>query len=307
MDSRAMLEKPHAVCIPFPVQGHINPMLKLAKLLHNRGFHITFVNTEFNHKRLLKSRGPDSLNGLPSFRFEAIPDGLPESDADATQEIPSLLEATSKHCLAPFKDLIYKLNNTATSNVPQVTCIVSDAIMCFTLAVAEELGIPHVFFWSAGACGFMGMLQYRNLIEKGFLPVKAHTTPLLQPTPTLLHLTSAHTNHAYASATTPQALTYAATTPPKPTPETTNQAAATPLLICPHIRLCCCHTQSHTYAAIPTKNNTKANTRKHQPRCCNSAAKLDSAAPTFAAMPNSSPVVVIVFPELLTDQKRYLG
>ncbi|XP_028095336.1 7-deoxyloganetin glucosyltransferase-like [Camellia sinensis] len=172
MDSRAMLEKPHAVCIPFPVQGHINPMLKLAKLLHNRGFHITFVNTEFNHKRLLKSRGPDSLNGLPSFRFEAIPDGLPESDADATQEIPSLLEATSKHCLAPFKDLIYKLNNTATSNVPQVTCIVSDAIMCFTLAVAEELGIPHVFFWSAGACGFMGMLQYRNLIEKGFLPVK---------------------------------------------------------------------------------------------------------------------------------------
>ncbi|CAL5417804.1 unnamed protein product [Camellia sinensis] len=172
MDSRAMLEKPHAVCIPFPVQGHINPMLKLAKLLHNRGFHITFVNTEFNHKRLLKSRGPDSLDGLPSFRFEAIPDGLPESDADATQEIPSLLEATSKHCLAPFKDLIYKLNNTATSNVPPVTCIVSDAIMCFTLAVAEELGIPHVFFWSAGACGFMGMLQYRNLIEKGFLPVK---------------------------------------------------------------------------------------------------------------------------------------
>ncbi|KAI8003944.1 7-deoxyloganetin glucosyltransferase [Camellia lanceoleosa] len=172
MDSRAMLEKPHALCIPFPVQGHINPMLKLAKLLYNRGFHITFLNTEFNHKRLLKSRGPDSLDGLPSFRFEAIPDGLPESDADATQEIPSLLEATSKHCLAPFKDLIYKLNNTATSNVPPVTCIVSDAIMCFTLAVAEELGIPHVSFWSAGACGFMGMHQYRNLIEKGFLPVK---------------------------------------------------------------------------------------------------------------------------------------
>jgi hypothetical protein len=28
-------------------------MLKLAKLLHARGFHVTFVNTEFNHRRLL--------------------------------------------------------------------------------------------------------------------------------------------------------------------------------------------------------------------------------------------------------------
>ena len=49
---------------------------KLAKLLHVRGFHITFVNTEYNHKRLLKSRGSDSLNSVPSFQFETIPDGL---------------------------------------------------------------------------------------------------------------------------------------------------------------------------------------------------------------------------------------
>ncbi|WOH01658.1 hypothetical protein DCAR_0521043 [Daucus carota subsp. sativus] len=32
--------KPHALCIPYPSQGHINPMLKLAKLLHHKGFHI---------------------------------------------------------------------------------------------------------------------------------------------------------------------------------------------------------------------------------------------------------------------------
>ncbi|KAH0976965.1 hypothetical protein GBA52_026684 [Prunus armeniaca] len=33
-------------------------MMNLAKLLHHRGFHITFVNSEYNHKRLLKSRKP---------------------------------------------------------------------------------------------------------------------------------------------------------------------------------------------------------------------------------------------------------
>lgn len=33
------------------------------------GFHITFVNTDYNHRRLPKSRGHESLKGLPTFRF----------------------------------------------------------------------------------------------------------------------------------------------------------------------------------------------------------------------------------------------
>ena len=115
MVSLAFTEKPHAVCVPYPAQGHINPMLKLAKILHYRGFHITFVNTEYNHKRLLKSRGPDSLNDLPSFQFKTIPDGLPDqSDIDATQDVPSLCVSTQKHCLPPFRSLLLKLNDTSS-------------------------------------------------------------------------------------------------------------------------------------------------------------------------------------------------
>ncbi|KAL4196255.1 hypothetical protein AMTRI_Chr04g245200 [Amborella trichopoda] len=44
-------EIPHALCIPYPAQGHINPMMHRAKLLHARGFYITFVNTESDHER----------------------------------------------------------------------------------------------------------------------------------------------------------------------------------------------------------------------------------------------------------------
>nr|AFK34769.1 unknown [Lotus japonicus] len=165
-------KKPHVVCIPYPAQGHINPMLKLAKLLHFKGgFHVTFVNTEYNHKRLLKSRGPDSLNGLPSFRFETIPDGLPETDVDVTQDIPSLCISTRKTCLPHFKKLLSKLNDVS-SDVPPVTCIVSDGCMSFTLDAAIELNIPEVLFWTTSACGFMGYVQYRELIEKGIIPLK---------------------------------------------------------------------------------------------------------------------------------------
>ncbi|KAK3014571.1 hypothetical protein RJ639_008903 [Escallonia herrerae] len=113
------------------------------------------VNTEFNHQRLLKSRGPDALRGLSSFRFETIPDGLPPSDIDATQDVPSLCDSAIKNCLAPFRDLLSKLNDSASSNVPPVTCVVSDGAMSFTLTAAEELRIPEVLFWTTSACGFM--------------------------------------------------------------------------------------------------------------------------------------------------------
>ncbi|XP_058747752.1 7-deoxyloganetin glucosyltransferase-like isoform X2 [Vicia villosa] len=163
--------KPHVVCVPYPAQGHINPMLKLAKLLHFKGgFHVTFVNTEYNHKRLLKSRGPNSLNGLSSFRFETIPDGLSDTDVDVTQDVPSLCDSTRKTCLPHFKKLISKLNNA--THTPPVTCIVSDGIMSFTLDAAQELNIPEVLFWTTSACGFMCYVQYRQLIEKGLTPLK---------------------------------------------------------------------------------------------------------------------------------------
>lgn len=162
--------KPHAVCVPYPSQGHVTPLMQLAKLVHSRGFHITFVNTEFNHRRLIRSAGPDSVRGLVDFRFEAIPDGLPPSDLDATQDVPALCDSTRKNCLAPFRDLLARLNSS--SDVPPVSCIISDGVMSFAIQAAEELGIPEVQFWTASACSFMGYLHYREFIRRGIFPFK---------------------------------------------------------------------------------------------------------------------------------------
>ncbi|GFZ09738.1 UDP-glucosyl transferase 85A5 [Actinidia rufa] len=109
--------KPHVVCIPYPAQSHMKAMLKLAKLLHQKGSHITFVNTEYNHRRLLEARGPDSLQGLPDFQFQTIPDGLPPSDANATQHTYLLFVNPSAkiaypHFLAAF-----------TSSITDWTCL----------------------------------------------------------------------------------------------------------------------------------------------------------------------------------------
>ncbi|KAL7157146.1 hypothetical protein ABFS83_02G058000 [Erythranthe nasuta] len=170
----AEIYKPHAVCIPFPAQGHINPMLKLSKLLHSRGFFVTFVNTEYNHRRLLKSGGGPA--GLPDFRFATIPDGLPLSESeDSTQDIPSLCDSTSKTCLEPFRNLLTELNSAAgeaAAGVPPVSCIVADGAMSFALKAAEALRLPAVLFWTMGGCGLLACTQYKYLVQKGYIPLK---------------------------------------------------------------------------------------------------------------------------------------
>ncbi|KAL3538665.1 hypothetical protein ACH5RR_002031 [Cinchona calisaya] len=162
--------KPHALVIPYPAQGHIRPLLKLAKILHSKGFYITFVNTEFNHQRLVRTQGADAVKGFLDFQFKTIPDGLPPSDPDATQDIPALCDSIPKNCLVPFLNLIENLNDLPDS--PRVSCIVSDGAMSFTLQAAEELNIPEVVFFTTSACGFMGYLHFAELIARGYVPLK---------------------------------------------------------------------------------------------------------------------------------------
>uniref|UniRef100_A0A0E0DCH3 Uncharacterized protein n=2 Tax=Oryza TaxID=4527 RepID=A0A0E0DCH3_9ORYZ len=165
---------PHAVCVPYPSQGDITPTLHLAKLLHARGFHVTFVNTEFNHRRLLASRGAAALDGVPGFVFAAIPDGLPAmsgEDEDATQHIPALCQSTMTNCLGHLLALLSRLNEPASGS-PPVTCLVADGLMSFAYDAARVIGVPCAALWTASACGFVGCRLYRELIDRGLVPLR---------------------------------------------------------------------------------------------------------------------------------------
>ncbi|KAI3785376.1 hypothetical protein L1987_44494 [Smallanthus sonchifolius] len=158
---------PHVICIPFPTQSHIKAMLKLAELLHHKGLQITFVNTDFVHKRFLESAGPHFLDGAPGFGFETIPDGVPRSSEASTVTTRELvLRSIETNFLALFIDLVTKLPNPPT-------CIISDGFMSvFTIDAAQKLGIPVMMYWTLAACGFMGFYQIQSLIEKGLVPLK---------------------------------------------------------------------------------------------------------------------------------------
>ncbi|MQL72720.1 hypothetical protein Taro_005040 [Colocasia esculenta] len=166
------MANPHAVMVPCPTPGHINPMLHLAKLLHSRGFHITFVVTQYNHQCLLSSGAPDPLLGFPrvdSFRVETIPDGLPMSGRKGMQYIADLEASLRSESIFHLRELMARLGRSP--GVPAVTCVVG-ALMSAALQVADELGVPKVLFWTTSACGFMGTLQCEELIRRGYVPLK---------------------------------------------------------------------------------------------------------------------------------------
>ena len=168
--------KSHIVCVPYPAQGHVNAMMKLAKILRCMGFYITFVNSEYNHRRFIKSHGEEFVKGLPDFVYETIPDGLPPSDKDATQNIPLLCDSTRKTCYGPFRELVLKLE--CSVDVPPVTCVLADGTMGFAGRVARDLGIPEVQLWTASVCGYLGYLQYHELLQQGLVPFTGTTLSL---------------------------------------------------------------------------------------------------------------------------------
>ncbi|OAY75909.1 7-deoxyloganetin glucosyltransferase [Ananas comosus] len=88
------------------------------------------------------------------FRFATIPDGLPPSDDDSTQDIPSLCRSTMTTCLPHFRKLLAELNDPLSGR-PKVTCVVSDAVMSFTLDARRSSASPT-----------------SHLMEKGIVPLK---------------------------------------------------------------------------------------------------------------------------------------
>ncbi|CAL9159058.1 unnamed protein product [Musa hybrid cultivar] len=161
---------PHAVLIPYPTAGHLNPMLELAKLLHSKGFFITFVNTEFSHQQLLKTVGSDVMSATNNLRFETIADGVSQSDSESPDHVFRVWFLIKKNSPAPLRDLILKLHSS--SDLPPLTCIVTNFLMNFTRGVAEQLGVPELVFWTTSACGLMASLQLGELIRRGFVPLK---------------------------------------------------------------------------------------------------------------------------------------
>ncbi|XP_031258461.1 UDP-glycosyltransferase 83A1-like [Pistacia vera] len=136
-----MGSQPHFLLIPYPAQGHVAPLLKLATKISEHGIKITFVNTEFMEAKILAS-GPEKAEEGSLMKFVSIPDGLEGDDRnDAIEMNESVFRVMPGH----LKELIEKMNQSDGACEP-ITCVIADICLGWALKVARKMGIPGAAF-----------------------------------------------------------------------------------------------------------------------------------------------------------------
>ncbi|XP_057810143.1 UDP-glycosyltransferase 74F2-like [Salvia miltiorrhiza] len=149
----------HILVVPYPSQGHINPMLQFCKRLLSKGAKPTLVLTNF----VSKSFDPKST----SIPVATISDGF---DAGGFRQARDVDHYVAQMRRAGSQTLADLLRSFAQSN-DRVDCIVYDAFLAWALDIALEFGVKGAaFFTHACAVNYVYYYAARGVLK---LPVEA--------------------------------------------------------------------------------------------------------------------------------------
>ncbi|XP_073127626.1 UDP-glycosyltransferase 76B1-like [Henckelia pumila] len=155
MDDRSKSSKTRRIILfPMPFQGHMNPMMQLANILHSKGFTISILHHPYN--------SPHSSN-YPHLAFHLIPDGLSE-DQVSIHDIPRVLHLLNTECIGPSRECLRKLLATHDD----IECIITDAMMYCSKDVVEDLGIHRIVLRTSSVSSFLAFATLPLLQEKGY-------------------------------------------------------------------------------------------------------------------------------------------
>lgn len=155
-----MGRKPHVIAVPFPAQGHVAPLMKLAYNLANHGVKVTFVNTESTHERL--------MSAMPEKFKEEIPIGLVSvPDVLEGEDVKKFIERAPSSMPLLLQNLIKNINELNTDD--QVTHVIADVSAGWALEAAKKMGIERAAFVPCGIATLALELHVHRLMEAGIL------------------------------------------------------------------------------------------------------------------------------------------
>lgn len=151
------------LAMPYPAQGHVIPLMELAQWLANNGIKVTFVNTDFNHTRVLQSLSHSrAINELIS--LASVPDGLePWEDRNDLGKLEVSLPDVVPQAL---EALIEKINTTESD---KITCVITDYGLAWALSLAEKLGIKKSAFLPAPVALMALAKHAKSLVDEGIV------------------------------------------------------------------------------------------------------------------------------------------
>ena len=163
--------KGHVIVLPYPAQGHINPLLQFAKLLVTKGLKATLATTPYTIKYI----------DAPTVAIEAISDGYDEGGFKHAPSVEAYLESYKSVGSKTLSELILKFRH---SSCP-VNCIIYDSMLTWALDVAKQFGIYGAVFLtnSASLCSLYWQIRLGHQsfpLDKGVCPISLPGLPPLE-------------------------------------------------------------------------------------------------------------------------------
>ncbi|KHN19240.1 UDP-glycosyltransferase 83A1 [Glycine soja] len=156
---------PTVLVLPYPAQGHVNPLMTLSQKLVEHGCKVIFVNTDFDHKRVVASMGEqqDSLDES-LLKLVSIPDGLePDDDQNDAGKLCDAMQNTMPTMLEKLIEDVH-LNGDN-----KISLSVADFCMGWALDVGSKLGIKGALLWASPAALFGLLYNIPKLIDDGII------------------------------------------------------------------------------------------------------------------------------------------
>ncbi|KAH6754900.1 UDP-glucosyl transferase 74B1 [Perilla frutescens var. hirtella] len=157
---------PHVMLLPYPSQGHINPLLQFAKRLAAKGVRATLATTK------------NTVNSIhaATVAVEPISDGFDDGGSAKAGKEGDYLSSLREHGSESLSQLLNKYKNTKFP----VSCIIYDAFFPWALDVAKQHGVFGASFFtnSAAVCAIFSHIHGGTLT----LPVNVDDDkPLVLP------------------------------------------------------------------------------------------------------------------------------
>lgn len=141
--------KPHCLILPFPIQGHINPMLQFSKRLSHKGIAITLATTNNLLTTTQDLSSPISV--------ETISDGGP------VEPLQAYLDRFQRAGSETLSELLEKLKDSGRP----VDCVIYDPFLPWGLSVARKFGLVGAAFFTQSSS--VNIIYYN--VHKGQLKV----------------------------------------------------------------------------------------------------------------------------------------
>ncbi|GLJ31864.1 hypothetical protein SUGI_0641160 [Cryptomeria japonica] len=186
--------RPHVILFPFLAQGHMIPLLDIAKVLAGCGLRVSYVTTHGNacHVRTSINEGRAlsldiHLVELEMPWVERLPQGCENMDSIPSLEIFILFLMTLKKLQEPFEKMLYQL----IDEQQPACCLIADLFFGWCNETAEKFQIPRLVFH--GISSFALSVEYSLWSHLPHKSLKSEQETFLVPEmPTPLVLSKAN-------------------------------------------------------------------------------------------------------------------